>query len=118
MPFGGLPLAEDDVINFTWAYCRLHAADDTAIVYVHSSDIMATTKSTGKTSFHRILAAGLNADETHALLATTYRYNSAKVINHHYRPPCLQKNCQLNQQYADLTDDFLRLSLTAELTAV
>jgi len=28
------------------------------------------------------------------------------------------ENCQLNQQYADLTDDFLRLSLTAELTAV
>jgi len=28
------------------------------------------------------------------------------------------KNRQLNQWYADLTDDFLRLSLTAELTAV
>ena len=88
MPFGGLPLAEDDVINLA---CRLHEADDTAIVYVHSSDIMAATKSAGETSFHRILAAGLNADETHALLATRYQYNSAKVINHHYRPPCLQK---------------------------
>ena len=52
---------------------------------------MAATKSAGETSFHRIIAAGLNADETHALLATRYRYNSAKVINHHYRPPCLQK---------------------------
>ena len=69
-------------------------------------------------NFHCILAAGLNADETHALLATRYRYNSAKVINHHYRPPCLQKNHHLNQRYADLTDDFLRLTLTAELTAV
>jgi len=49
-------------------------------------------ESAGNTSFHRITAAGLNADETHALLATRYRYNSAKVINHHYRPPCLQKN--------------------------
>jgi len=28
------------------------------------------------------------------------------------------KNRHLNQRYADLTDDFLRLSLTAELTAV
>jgi len=37
-------LAEDDVINLAWAYCRLHGADDTAVVYVHSSDIMAATK--------------------------------------------------------------------------
>jgi len=81
MPFGGLPLAEDDVINLAWAYCRLHGADDRAIVYVHSSDIMAAIKSAGETSFHRIFAAGLNADEIHALLATRYRYNSAKVIN-------------------------------------
>ena len=48
MPFGGLPLAEDEVINLAWAYCRpccrLHGADDTAVVYVHSSDIMAATK--------------------------------------------------------------------------
>jgi len=96
---------------------------------------MAATKSAGETSFHRILAEGLNADETHALLATRHRYNSAKAINYallatrhrynsakainyHYRPPRLQKNRQLNQRYADLTDDFLRLSLTAELTAV
>jgi len=35
MPFGGLPLAEDDVINLA---CRLHGADDTADVYVHSSE--------------------------------------------------------------------------------
>ena len=28
------------------------------------------------------------------------------------------KNRQLNQRYADLTEDFLRLSLTAELTAI
>ena len=96
----------------------LHGADDTAIVYVHSSDIMAATKSAGETSFHCIFAVGLNADEIYALLATRYRYNSAKVINHHYRPPCLQKNRHLNQRYAILTDDFLRLSLTAELTAV
>ena len=37
-------MAEDDVINLAWAYCRLHGADDTAVVYVHSSDIMAATK--------------------------------------------------------------------------
>jgi len=24
MPFGDLPLAEDDVINLAWAYCRLY----------------------------------------------------------------------------------------------
>jgi len=42
MPFGCLPLAEDDVINLALAYCTLHGADDRAIVYVHSSDIMAT----------------------------------------------------------------------------
>jgi len=80
--------------------------------------LISRGESAGETSFHRIIAVGLNADETHALLATRYRYNSAKVINHHYRQPCLQKNRQLNQQYADLTDDFLWLSLTAELTAV
>ena len=40
MPFGGLPLAEDDVINLA---CRLHGADDTD-VYVHSWDVMAVMK--------------------------------------------------------------------------
>ena len=82
MPFGGLPLAE--VTSLTWpgptvGYMR--QTTQLLTVYIHSSDIMAATKSAGETSFHRILAAGLNADETHALLATRYRYNSAKVIN-------------------------------------
>jgi len=67
-------LAEDDVINLAWAYCRPHWADDTAVVYVHSSDIMAATK--------RSRAANMSGMEKNGRMKIAKGAESVGVVYH------------------------------------